>query len=113
MTKQVVIGDLMNGGWKALEFKPFRDGVEIHHLLEGEPAIALLKYQPGARIPLHRHTGLETVLVISGEQRDERGTYPVGTMVANPEGSCHSVWSETGCVVLIQWTRPVVILEND
>jgi len=32
--------------------------------------------------------------------------------VVNPEGSVHSVRSEEGCVVLIQWERPVRILEE-
>jgi anti-sigma factor ChrR (cupin superfamily) len=30
-------------------------------------------------------------------------------LVLNPTGSEHSVWSEGGCVVLIQWDLPVVI----
>ncbi len=29
------------------------------------------------------------------------------TLMLNPEGSEHSVWSVTGCVVLIQWAKPV------
>ena len=94
-----------------LPFEPFRDGVDIHHIKQGAPAVALLRYAPGARVPMHRHTGLESVLVLEGEQSDERGTYPEGSFVLNPEGSSHSVWSETGCVVLIQWERPVEILE--
>jgi len=94
-----------------LPFEPFRDGVDIHYVKQGAPAVALLRYAPGARVPMHRHTGLESVLVLEGEQSDERGTYPEGSFVLNPEGSSHSVWSETGCVVLIQWERPVEILE--
>jgi anti-sigma factor ChrR (cupin superfamily) len=31
-------------------------------------------------------------------------------LIANPEGTTHSVSSEEGCVVLIQWTKPVKIL---
>jgi len=33
--------------------------------------------------------------------------------VLNPEGTVHSVRSEEGCVVLIQWDRPVEILEDE
>jgi anti-sigma factor ChrR (cupin superfamily) len=53
---------------------------------------------------------METILVLEGSQSDELGHYPAGSLVANPEGSVHSVTSEEGCVVLIQWTRPVEIL---
>ncbi|MEP2427177.1 cupin domain-containing protein [Roseobacter sp.] len=99
------------GRFADLPFERFREGVDIHYLKRGAPAVAVLRYAPGARVPLHRHTGLETILVLSGEQSDERGTYPQGAFVLNPEGTAHSVWSQTGCVVLIQWERPVEILE--
>lgn len=95
-----------------LLFQPFRDGVEIYHIQQGQPAVALLRYAPGARIPLHLHTGLETILVLEGEQSDACGTYRKGDFVVNPAGTSHRVWSTTGCVVLIQWERPVEILED-
>lgn len=94
-------------GWREATYQPFRAGVEISPILTGEPAVALLRYAPGAGVPRHRHTGLETILVLEGTQSDERGTYATGTLMVNPEGSEHSVWTDTGCVVLIQWTRPV------
>lgn len=104
---------LLDGGWREMTFQPFREGVEICELLSGAPAAALLRYAPGASVPRHLHTGLETILVLEGEQSDERGNYPVGSLVLNPEGSVHSVWSTPGCVVLIQWERPVRILEDE
>jgi anti-sigma factor ChrR (cupin superfamily) len=51
--------------------------------------------------------GLETILVLEGSQSDERGTYDAGTLVFNPAGTVHRVWSDEGCVVLIQWAKPV------
>lgn len=98
---------LLPAGWRDACYEPFRDGVEISPIVSGEPAVALLRYAPGAGVPRHRHMGLETILVLDGVQCDERGAYPAGTLMLNPEGSEHSVWSDTGCVVLIQWTRPV------
>lgn len=94
-----------------LPFEPFREGVEIYHIKTGRPAVALLRYQPGASVPLHRHTGLETIFVLRGAQSDERATYNVGDYVLNPEGTAHSVWSNDGCIILIQWERPVEFLE--
>ncbi|MEM8956723.1 MAG: cupin domain-containing protein [Pseudomonadota bacterium] len=98
--------------WHAMVFEPFRDGVDICHLRRKNPALAILRYAPGAGVPRHRHTGLETILVLDGVQCDERGSYPPGSLVMNPEGSEHSVWSDTGCAVLIQWERPVQMLEE-
>ena len=105
--------NLPNGGWKELEFGPFRDGVTLHWIkpFEGDqPGVALLKYEAGAVVPRHRHEGLETILVLQGTQSDETGDYGAGTYIVNAAGTEHSVWSDTGCVVLIQWDRPVTIL---
>lgn len=97
----------VDGGWNRMAFEPFREGVEILPICTGAPAVALLRYAPGSSVPEHIHTGLETILVLEGAQSDERGTYGVGALVLNPEGTRHSVWSKDGCVVLIQWERPV------
>jgi len=101
------LAGLTDGGWQRLDFAPFREGVEICELCAGEPDVALLRYAPGASVPWHLHTGLETILVLDGVQSDERGDYPAGSLILNPAGSAHSVWSKGGCVVLIQWDRPV------
>ncbi len=106
------VAGLTDGGWQALDFSPFRDGVEICALREGEPAVAVLRYAPGAAVPRHLHTGLETIVVLDGVQSDEHGNYPAGSLILNPEGVVHSVWSEPGCVVLVQWERPVRFLEE-
>lgn len=102
---------LTKGGWRTLDFEPFREGVEICRLLKGEPEVALLRYQAGASVPRHLHQGLETILVLDGTQSDENGTYSAGSLCINPAGSMHSVHSDDGCVVLIQWEKPVKILE--
>lgn len=107
MKEPLALAGLVSGGWRDCVFEPFREGVEICHLVQGEPGVALLRYQPGAAVPRHRHTGLETIVVLEGSQSDERGRYETGAVVLNPAGSVHSVWSEDGCVVLIQWDRPV------
>jgi anti-sigma factor ChrR (cupin superfamily) len=93
--------------WRGREFLPFREGVEIAVLRAGAPGVALLRYAPGAGVPRHRHPALETILVLEGVQSDERGDYPAGTLILNPAGTEHSVWSATGCTVLIQWNLPV------
>jgi anti-sigma factor ChrR (cupin superfamily) len=101
------IASLLPHGWDQMPFEHFRDGVEICRLWQGSPDVALLRYAPGATVPRHRHGGLETILVLSGTQSDDAGDYEKGTIVFNPAGSEHRVWSDRGCVVLIQWERPV------
>lgn len=112
MPEPLHLGRLLAGGWRDCAFGPFREGVEICRLWPGPPEVALLRYGPGASVPRHRHGGLETVLVLDGAQSDERGTYPAGSLVLNPAGSVHAVRAEGGCVVLIQWERPVEIVEG-
>lgn len=93
------------GDWDVL-----RDGVDILRLggdPRSGPSVALLRYRPGAGVPAHRHPGFEVIYVVSGAQSDERGTYPAGTLIVNPEGTGHRVWSDEGCVVLIVWQHPV------
>ena len=104
---------LLNGGWRDLSYEYFRDDILVHWVVnggEGEPTVAILKYEPGASVPLHRHAGLETIMVLDGAQSDEHGEYAAGALVLNAAGTEHSVWSEDGCVVLIQWDLPVIIL---
>jgi anti-sigma factor ChrR (cupin superfamily) len=110
MADALPLSSFLAGGWRDLPFAPFRPGVEICRLVTGQPELALLRYAPGARVPRHRHGGMETILVLEGGQSDETGHYGTGALIVNAEGTEHSVWSDEGCVVLIQWTRPVEVL---
>lgn len=94
----------------ALEFAPFRPGVEKAPVFldsEGGEEIAVLRYEPGASVPPHKHNGYEVILVLSGSQSDERGTYGAGMLVVNAPESQHTVVSSDGCVVLAIWAKPV------
>ena len=109
---QIHLADLLDGGWKDMDFAHFREGVDICWIRREDPSVALLRYAPGAGVPRHRHTGLETIFVLDGSQRDEKGTYAAGSVVLNPAGSVHSVWSDEGCVLMIEWERPVRMLDE-
>ena len=85
-----VYGGLLKGSWRDLVFEPFREGIAVHWLVKGgasEPSAALLRYDPGASVPSHRHGGLETILVLEGSQSDEKGDYEAGTVVLNAKGN--------------------------
>ena len=54
------------------DWKPFRPGIEsalIYETPGDGPAAMLLRYQPGAHAPAHRHLGFEHIVVLSGSQR--------------------------------------------
>ena len=102
-------------GWQhKLRWKPFQEGVDIYRLYnEGEtgPTAALLRFRAGGRIPLHEHTGYEHIFVLSGSQVDENSEAATGTLIINPPGTSHSILSETGCIVLAIYEKPVKFLE--
>ena len=110
-----VVPGLLGLDLSSVTFEPFRAGVEIARLSGAAPSggeTALLRYAPGASVPMHEHTGLETIVVLSGAQADDDGLYVKGDVVMNAKGSRHRVWSDSGCVVLITWAAPVRILEE-
>ena len=106
----VHIPDLIQGGWRSLEFAPFRDGIDVAWIKKGEPALAVLRYAAGAEVPLHLHTDVEMILVLEGSQSDDNGTYTAGDLVVNAKDSKHRVFSTDGCVVLLNWSKPVAFL---
>lgn len=101
--------ELLAGGWRDQTFEHFHEGVEIAWLSnQGEEGgTALLRYAPGATVPRHLHVGLETIVVLDGVQCDDRGAYPAGTVITNPPGYEHRVWTDEGCTILICWNKPV------
>lgn len=110
MNRNLKLNAITDGGWRDLAFEPFRPGITVHWIVVGEPSVAILKYEPGARAPRHYHVATETVLMLEGAQSDENGTYQAGDLVVNYTGSSHDVWSDGGCVALLQWSKPVRFL---
>ncbi|KAB8122920.1 allophanate hydrolase [Komagataeibacter medellinensis] len=107
---------LLDGDLSGLVFSPFRPGVEICRLADNaaeETTLALLRYEAGASVPRHMHPDTETIIVLTGAQSDEHGTYRAGDVVVNTPGSAHRVWSDDGCLVLISWGKPVRILDDE
>jgi anti-sigma factor ChrR (cupin superfamily) len=114
MERTLILQDLNKVAvWQdELPWQPFREGVEIYRLYgDGEDgaAAALLRYQPGAKVPKHDHQGFEHVLVLTGSQSDQNGEHTAGTLVINPPDSHHTVVSDLGCIVLVIWEKPVSI----
>jgi anti-sigma factor ChrR (cupin superfamily) len=117
LTQPLILPNLINLAQhsNALDWEPFRPGVMIHWLYQceqTEAAAALLRYQPGATIPHHDHTGFEHIFVLSGSQRDRNGAHQAGTLVINPPQTDHDVTSDEGCIVLIIWQKPVAMRQS-
>ena len=101
-------------GWQhQLPWQPFQTGVEIYRLYgDGKtgPTAALLRFRPGGRVPLHEHTGYEHIFMLAGSQVDENSRAETGSLIINPPGTSHSILSETGCIVLAIYEKPVKFL---
>ncbi|WP_346908040.1 cupin domain-containing protein [uncultured Roseibium sp.] len=92
------------------DWKPFHEGVTAHWFYDdgnGGAASVLLRYEAGARVPLHEHLGHEHIYLIRGDQYDEHGTYPEGSFVINRPGTRHSPGSKNGCIALLIYEKAV------
>jgi quercetin dioxygenase-like cupin family protein len=108
----IKLNDLFNLVARQAEiaWEPFRPGVDLHRIYgdgnSGSSAV-LIRFQPGARVPRHEHDGYEHILVLSGSQQDENGVAAAGTLIVNPPGTSHSIFSPRGCIVLAIYEKPV------
>ena len=94
----------------SIPWQPFRDGVDIYRLYgDGVvgPTAALIRFRGEGRVPMHVHLGYEHILVLSGSQRDQNSTATAGTLMINAPGTRHSIVSESGCIVLAIYEKPV------
>ena len=66
----------------------------------------LTKMEPGARLPDHRHVGIEQSLVLEGTLVDMNGACTAGNYVWRRAGSVHNAWSPDGCIVLGIFDEP-------
>jgi anti-sigma factor ChrR (cupin superfamily) len=99
-----------------LNWQPFREGVDIYPLYgngKSGPSAALLRFHPGSKVPLHEHTGYEHIFVLSGSQVDENTKAEAGMLIINPPGSSHTILSESGCIVLAIYEKPVEFLHRE
>ncbi len=62
--------------------------------------LRLTRFEPGARLALHRHLGDELVYVIEGAIADEFGNVRAGDLGYRPQGCVHTVTSTNGATAL-------------
>ncbi|MGH7932076.1 MAG: cupin domain-containing protein [Candidatus Binataceae bacterium] len=85
-----------------LEWKPAQPGVRMKHVwfdAETKRRVVVTRFEPGAKLPMHRHVGDEILYVIEGSITDESGAVTAGNMSYRPNGCVHSVSSRNGAIV--------------
>jgi anti-sigma factor ChrR (cupin superfamily) len=117
MPRPLILRDLFALASRQEEFswEPLRPGVDVHWIYreaEDGAAAALIRFQPGGRVPLHEHRGHEHIFVLSGSQTDENGRLAAGSLMVNAPGARHSIVSEEGCLVLAIYERGVRFLDD-
>ena len=66
----------------------------------------LVRFEPGATLPAHRHVGDELIFLIEGANADESGVVATGQMNYRPNGCVHTVTSQHGATALaVVWGR--------
>jgi len=64
--------------------------------------VALVKWPPGERFQPHRHFGGEEIFVLSGEFKDEFGSYPAGSWLRSPHMSQHYPFVDRETVIWVK-----------
>ena len=85
---------------------PFQPGqgklqvLPLHH--HGSEQVALVRWPAGERFQEHRHVGGEEIYVISGELKDEQGSYPAGSWIRSPHLSQHFPFTEEQTLIWVK-----------
>jgi anti-sigma factor ChrR (cupin superfamily) len=66
----------------------------------------LLKLEPGAHIPFHKHPELEQTLVLEGAVYDHDGICRAGEFVWRKPNSFHENHSDEGAVIFAVYRKP-------
>lgn len=78
-----------------------------------ETVTTLVKLLPGARMPSHRHIGVEQCLVLQGNIHTEQEVLGAGDYNCATRGSIHDeLWTENGAMLLIVAPERYELLEQ-
>ncbi len=93
--------------WQPSQF----EGIQIKVLYQNKEAgemTCLLKWEPGARLPFHKHPEIEQSFVLEGSFYDHDGICKAGEFVWRKPGSFHETHSDEGAVLLAVYRKPNV-----
>jgi anti-sigma factor ChrR (cupin superfamily) len=93
--------------WGSTQFP----GISIKLLYEDKAKgemTCLLKWEPGATLPMHKHPEIEQTYVVEGSFYDHEGICRAGEFVWRRVGSFHETHSDEGAVILAVYRKPNV-----
>jgi anti-sigma factor ChrR (cupin superfamily) len=93
--------------WEATQFPGIAIKVLYEDKAKGEMT-CLLKWEPGATLPMHKHPEIEQTYVIEGSFSDHDGICRAGEFVWRRVGSFHETHSAEGAVILAVYRKPNV-----
>jgi len=80
----------------------WRKRLDLSGPKEAGRVTSVVRYDVDSRFSQHPHPDGEEILVLDGVFSDERGDYPAGTYLLNPEGFSHAPFSREGCVLFVK-----------
>jgi quercetin dioxygenase-like cupin family protein len=78
---------------------------------KGESTV-LIKLEPGAHLPFHKHPELEQAYVLEGSMYDHDGVCHAGEYVWRKAGSFHENRSDTGAVIFAVYRKQNIFLNG-
>ncbi len=97
--------DPKNMDWQPSQF----EGIQIKVLYEDKEKgemTCLLKWEPGAPLPMHKHPEIEQSFVLEGSFYDHDGICRAGEFVWRKPGSFHQTYSDEGTIFLAIYRKP-------
>ncbi|WP_068512739.1 cupin domain-containing protein [Leptolyngbya sp. O-77] len=107
LMRQFSSGNRLTVRGRDLDWQPYRvPGVSVAPLyvdLAKREVTALLKAEPGAVYPIHRHAAPEEIYMLDGDLRIDGEVYGAGDYIRSRQGTVHEP-SETvgGCMFLVR-----------
>lgn len=84
-------------------------GVKFKVLLENKETglfTALFHWEPGSKLPMHEHVGIEQSYILEGSLKDHDGECTAGNYVWRPAGSKHVAEAPNGALLLAMLETP-------
>ena len=91
--------------WKPTRFEKISIKVLYKDDQKGEMT-CLLKLEPGAYVPFHKHPEVEQSFVLEGSVEDHDGVATAGDYIWRKPGSLHDNKSPNGAVLLAVYRKP-------
>ena len=93
--------------WEPTQFAGISIKVLYEDKAKGEMT-CLLRWEPGATLPMHQHPEIEQTYVVEGSFYDHDGICRAGEFVWRRVGSFHETHSDEGAIILAIYRKPNV-----